>query len=240
MPIVSALAAAKAARWRDEDGNRFDVQFLPGLSSEEIVSLEVGLGVPLPSDYCELLSECSGIEGSMYEIAFGGLHGGFGLENIVPHGLAFAGDGAGNFWVADLVSEREEETTVFFACHDPAVLLFQCRGMETFLTQLLDAHRQGEEALMRQVQNDDVFNAYSTNPGLVATSSAAESGDPKLRAFAETCEAGWTISDMRQVPAGMGFSLRRDADNIKRAGESRIFALPPKPEKKGLFGWLKR
>ncbi|HWD38503.1 MAG TPA: SMI1/KNR4 family protein, partial [Fimbriimonas sp.] len=91
-------------------------------------------GAPLPADYRDLLEQCSAIDGLSIEVDFTGEAFDFGFEEAFPYKVTFAGDGIGNFWIAD-VAEPSADSPIFFACHDPPIVLFQCRGVETFLKE---------------------------------------------------------------------------------------------------------
>src|SRR5687767_7909053 len=106
----------------------------PGLAAAAIDAVERRIGARLPADLRTLVGACGGIDGLEWEIDFaGGLS--FEMDHVFPHGLPIVGDHVGNFWVVDCATTEEPEAPVFFACHDPPVMLWQCRGMATFLRE---------------------------------------------------------------------------------------------------------
>lgn len=48
-----------------------------------------------------------------------------------------AHDGFGNYWVADLTSRSTEWGPIYFACHDPPVVVFQSPNLSHFLAEVL-------------------------------------------------------------------------------------------------------
>ena len=107
----------------------------PGLGAATIDAIELRIGAPLPADLRTLLGACHGIRGLEWEIDFTGSLS-FEMDHVFPHGLPILGDHAGNFWVVDCTATPESEAAIFFACHDPPVMLWQCRGMATVLREL--------------------------------------------------------------------------------------------------------
>ncbi len=124
MSVLDALEKLKAAQLFDEDGEAVKVVAEPGLSEAEIVQLEEKLGAPLPDDYRLLVAHVGELFGPAPEIDFTGRLFDCGPDWLFPHGLAFASDGCGNSWVADLQTKRASETTILFSCHDAPVILF--------------------------------------------------------------------------------------------------------------------
>lgn len=238
MALVDLIVRARAATWFDENGKPIDVEFHPGLDESEIKTIEERLGVPLPADYRELLTLCGGIEGPWVSVDFEGEEFEFGMDELVPHSLAFAGDGCGNYWLADLTAEPESQTSVFYACHDAPVYLFQCLGMETFLEEFIKLGRQRGKSAIQAVHDDEPFDVWQKNPSVLSRDDAL-AGDNALAEFARNLGPDFQFIDLRNAPTGMGFSWGRfgPKTEIRRHGDHRIFAYAP-PKKK--VGFLKR
>jgi hypothetical protein len=58
-------------------------------------------------------------------------------RDVFPLGLPIAADGAGNFWVLDLTAREMAAAAVFFACHDPPIVLYQSPGLGHFLREVV-------------------------------------------------------------------------------------------------------
>jgi hypothetical protein len=213
----------------------------PGLDDAAIDAIAARLGVPLPGDLRTLLGAARGIDGLELRIDFTGGQG-FGLEDVFPHGQPIAHDHSGNAWVVDCLSEPEPEAAIFFACHDPPVVLWQCRGMATFLHEL---RRSFDKAHHDTSLIDDVFgdrrrDVWRTNADTVDRRAALDGGDDAVRAFAEALGDEWMVTDLRAPSCGMGFSWGRYGSRTRRRrhGESRIFACAPPERRPGLISRL--
>ena len=130
---VEELRDALARGLVDESGRAVAIELEPGLGSEEIDALAEELGAPLPGELRRLLEHAAGVRGALETIDFSGRRLSFGGEDMFPHGLAFAGDGLGNHWVLDLTREEPDVSPVFYACHDPAVAVYQSASLGDFL-----------------------------------------------------------------------------------------------------------
>jgi hypothetical protein len=232
--VIQAFERIKQANWVDEDGEELDVQFLPGLSEEALDQMESRIGAPLPSDYRRLAAMCGVIDGAGIEIDFSGSDG-FWVEEILPHGLPFAHDGCGNYWVVDCRSQREEFACIFYACHDAPVVVFQGTGMASFIDALPAFDRGERESAIWQVWDQSVWRIWETSPGVISQQEALASTDPAIRTFAIDLDEPCQISDLRGARPGDGFPWGRYGPNtrLRRFGEERIFAFAP-PKKQSL------
>jgi len=228
MSVLDALARAKTLSYQYLEGEVLKAEFLPGLSKNEIQKIETDLGVSLPSDYRELLTECSGIKGLVLRIDFRGDNiDGSPMDAHFPGRIEFADDNCGNSWVVDCLSAHEERAQVYYWCHDPQILLFQCDGMEVFLDELVRLCQPPNESLIDDVQMDRPFDVWETNPAEKTTALH----DEAIRGFSEELGEGWTIVDMRDAQPGYGFTWARFGfeTRVRRFGEQRIFAYSRPP-----------
>ncbi|MBA3726448.1 MAG: hypothetical protein H0W86_08345 [Armatimonadetes bacterium] len=111
MAILDTLERAKAAKYRNEDGEEVEVDFLPGLGEGELDAIEKDIGAPLPVDFREIAKACGEIEGFLEPLDFSGVP--LEMPEVFPHGHAFAGDGYGNFgsWIACLNAKMRPRST---------------------------------------------------------------------------------------------------------------------------------
>ena len=58
------------------------------------------------------------------EIIFADFQG-FGFEEVFPHAKELANDGCGNSRVVDTTTDSKTFAPIFFACHDPPVVVYQ-------------------------------------------------------------------------------------------------------------------
>jgi hypothetical protein len=145
-----------------EDGEPVRLELLPPLSDSERTAFEGRLPCPLPSEVRELLSVCSGFEGSAVDLVdFTGVRCLFTYEAVFPHGLPIAADGFGNFWVVDLLPTSQGWGPIYFACHDAPVIL-----REPQLGFGFSWGRYGPSTVVRRHESLPLF-AYQAPQGLL-------------------------------------------------------------------------
>jgi hypothetical protein len=211
----------------------------PGLDAATIDAVERRVGAPLPTDLRTLLGACHGIRGLAWEIDFTGSLS-FEMEDVFPHGLPIVGDHEGNFWVVDCTAAPEDEAAIFYACHDPPVILWQCRGMATLLRELRRKFASPEASSLDEIHDERVHRVWRTDPATLSRSAALAAPDDALRAFAKSLTDEWSIIDLRAATTGAGFSWGRCEyqTGLRRHGEERLFACAAPPRRTGLLSRL--
>jgi hypothetical protein len=233
MDPVEAIRRAQAAKLVDEDGDEVALELAPGLSPAEIEGLGVELAVPLPRELRELLAYTAGIEGTALDaVDFTGRSLSYEDKEVFPAGLPIAGDGFGNFWVLDLTPAEAVTALVFFACHDPPVIVVQSPDLGEFLDQIFQKFVPPHESLVDDVREEGAFRVWHENPGTL-NHAAALAGDHDLRAFADELGERFEFVDLRSPEIGTGFSWGRygPRTEVRRHGYERLFAYA-KPERK--------
>jgi hypothetical protein len=161
------------------------------------------------------------------------------MEEIFPRTIALAHDGCGNYWIVDVAAERRPLAPVFFACHDPPVILYQAESIAAFLEEVVRMYRPPHRSLVEDVRTDGLFEVWRKNPGAL-TVAEARSRDEALRTFASSLDDRFTIVDLRGAAPGMGFSWGRHGPRaeLRRHPVLPIFAYAPRP-KRSLWSVLK-
>jgi len=197
----------------------------PGLDATAIDEVERRVGAPLPADLRALLGVCHGLRGLEWEIDFTGTLS-FEMTEVFPHGMPIVGDHTGNFWVVDCTTTPETEAAVFYACHDPPVMLWQCRGIATFLRELRRKFASQEPSSLDDMHDERVHRVWRTNPATLSRRAALAAPDDTLRAFADCLTDEWSIVDLRAATPGTGFAWGRCGypTGLRRYGEERLFA----------------
>ena len=90
-----------------------------------------------------------------------------------PYGLPIAADGYGNFWVVDLHPHTVHWGPIYFACHDPPVILYQADALEQFLAELFRMFKPPHQSLVDDVHEDRLAHVWQTNPGFCPTSNVS-------------------------------------------------------------------
>jgi hypothetical protein len=237
MSVPELLERVRAMTTRGADGAAYPVVLSPGLGEQEILELERRIAGPLPIDYRAALAHCGSFNCEYFEVDFAGRMMDFEGSGQLPGSVPFASDGCGNFWAIDLLPVQDQLAAVFFVCHDPPVVVFQCSGVATFLQWLIETSQSGGKTLS-DFDQDVVFPVWDRDVGLLSRDDAL-AGDPALATFASSLDPKASVIDMRALTPGSGF--RWSAFGLhtehRRAAEDRIFAYWG-PEKK--VGFLER
>ena len=117
------LEAARGEVFVDEDGAEIRLELEPPAPDEEIARLEGRLPGVLPPDVTELLELTRGFCLGDLEVELLGVLGQY-LEGAAAGQLDILADGHGNSWFVEVHSDGTWGS-VFFAGHDPPVLLYQ-------------------------------------------------------------------------------------------------------------------
>ena len=234
MDPIEQITRAQAMELVDEDGKRVALTVHDGLADEQIAAVEEEYGLPLPGELRRLLAHTRGIDGALEVVDFSGT-GGFELLDVFPAGLAIADDGFGNSWVVDLTPAARDVAPVFFACHDPPVILLQSASVGEFLHEVFRLYVPPHASLVDDVHEDRLFNVWGSNPGVLSREQALGGDDEDLARFAAALDDGFAIVDLRAAPAGMGFSWGRHGPRtqLRRHGYERVFAYGPPPRRRG-------
>jgi SMI1 / KNR4 family (SUKH-1)/6-bladed beta-propeller len=209
------------------DGRPIQLHLGSPLSPTEMEVFAARLPCALPHEVRELLELCRGIEGSpLATIDFTGQTLPFEYPEVFPHGLPIAADGYGNFWVIDLMPRRTEWGPVYFASHDPPVILYQSDSLSAFLTEVFKLLVPPYESLIDDVHDDRLFQIWGTNPGVRDYQSCMASSDRLIADFAADLGPAYEIVDLRNAPIGFGFSWGRYGPKtvVRRAGDQAVFA----------------
>lgn len=220
---------------------RASLQLKPPLSATDIASLEAELGHRLPEDLRLLLGRTAAIEGAQLEFDFTGRTMDFESRDLFPAGVPIAHDGAGNFWVADTNPREPQTAPVFFASHDPPVVLYQSDDVGDFLHEVFRDAEPARASLVDDVHEDRLFRVWRENPGTVNHATAL-AGDEELRAFAAELNDRFTFVDLRAPQVGMGFSWGRHGPRteLRRHGYEQLFAYARPEGKPSLLSRLFR
>ena len=128
---------------------------------------------------------------------------------------------------------------MFFACHDPPVVLYQGPSIGHFLHETF---RMSSRRTARS-STTSTRTACTTSGARIPASSAtrrrSSSDDAQLADFAATLEDDFEIVDLRDAEIGMGFSWGRygPRTELRRHGDELLFAYrrPPRRPRRGLF-----
>jgi hypothetical protein len=231
MEPVDVIRDALTRELTDEDGERIELDLLPGLDDAGVRAFEETLPCPLPPEMHELLRFCRGFEGAVADqVDFTGQDLMFEERTIFPHGVPIASDGFGNYWVVDLSPASTVFGPIWFACHDAPVVLYQSEDLGAFLFELFRMCQPPHASLVDDVHEDRLRNVWRTNPGVLDHGECAQSPDGVLREFAAALDESFQIIDLRRARPGDGFSWGRYGPGtvVRRHGDLPVFAVKKK------------
>ncbi len=209
---------------------------MPGLSEDEITRFAEKLPGPLPDDVRELLKFSAGFSfplGFLREeigtVQFQGTNQFAFPDATIPCAIDLLGDGCGNFWVVDVDGKSGNWGPVYFACHDPAVVVVQAEDLAQFLVQTLDPSGSNPPDALKHVAREAVMKIWQEDPWLVPVSEARESGDETVSNFTKQLPETFYVADLRSKKIGSGFSWGLSPNfEVRRAGTESIFAVQRK------------
>jgi hypothetical protein len=206
------------------------VKVLPGLSKQELAQFQIQLGASIPPDIEDLLLYTAGFEFSpgfrhnpVGIVDFAGC--GFGFEEMFPCSVPLLADGIGNFWVVDVDPSSGSWGAIFFACHDPAVVVMQAPELATFLLQVLEPDEGAPKATLDQIRNEAASRIWKDDPWLISLPEARGSPDSVVSNFAKQLPEDFRVADLRGRVVGSGFSWGVRGSNaiVQRAGGELVF-----------------
>jgi hypothetical protein len=206
------------------------VTLLPGLSEQEIARFQERLPGALPDDVHQLLLYSAGFDSKPFgTVRFSG-HGLFEYAEVFPKSLPLLPDDCGNFWVVDVNPQNGAWGSVFYACHDPAVIVVQARDLMMFLSQLLDPSQSEPKDAVHYVHDQAASLIWEHDPWLVPVQDAQKAQDAVISKFAEQLPDNFRIADLRSAEIGSGFSWGKAGPTagIRRNGTDLIFAVEQK------------
>lgn len=202
------------------------------VSPDALALMEQAAGVRFPADIRDLLSRYAGFEIGGNEVSFTAINA-WGYGFLLPTVAVLMGDGFGNSWAVEIDATSGQWEHVWYECHDPPVLMYQCATLSEFINSLLDMFRLDA----RRRDQSGVANVWQNCNQIWADRGSArrarellESPDELLRAFAASLPPHAIIADLRQRITGSGVdwsSLKGGRTPLRRAGKELLFALEP-------------
>lgn len=191
----------------DNAGESFRIEALEGMPEPELMRYELNCpSQRLPEDVKELLRFAQGFQLSKYEeFNFTGI-GQFELEDIFPHSVELAGDGAGNFWIVD-INSKGDWGGVYYIEHELPLIVKQAGSLQEMLEQLYNDCRNRNQESFYYVIDENIYRVNELpGRGLIDMEEARQSGDALLLAISEQYGDNFAIADLRSKPNGAGFN----------------------------------
>ncbi|MEM9001202.1 MAG: SMI1/KNR4 family protein [Bacteroidota bacterium] len=238
MENIEIIKKLRESIFTDEDGEDYSLDFQDGLTDSEIEELSQSFpNNTIDPSIKEILKETRGWEGyGLEQVDFSAI-GHFGFLELSPNSITLGHDGSGNFWILDILSGGSLGH-VYYACHDPAVLVKCSDNLNGFLRSLAEFYESPSENYLNEIHDNVVFEIWKNGGKLIAKAdfireNKAYSGF--LRGFAGD---DWIIADLRNPKDKDGFAWGKFGPNnlTKRHPKDLIWVI--KKKKKGFFGRL--
>lgn len=221
------ITHALAKRLTNERGNVVRLKLGPGLSATEITEFGRQLPGQLPDEIKDLLTLAATLEiGDFEGIDFLGRNL-FEYTEVFPCALPILPDGEGNFWVVDIRPDTGSWGPIFFACHDPAAIVFQATNLTEFLGQIIESFQPPYRKLLSYVKDECVYQLDDGPPSLIDRVEAQVSPDPVISNFAKGLGSTFKIADLRAARIGSGFNTSQPGCStvVERCNAELIFAI---------------
>ncbi|MBK7404178.1 MAG: SMI1/KNR4 family protein [Phycisphaerales bacterium] len=185
---------------------------------------------PMPPDMQDLYALCSGFDLDYHEITFTEYH--FqGYDCLFHDWIEVAADGFGNHWVLEIRPGAAAWGPVWFASHDPPVVLHVADDLTTFLRHFLDAYRGGEVHNPYACSHRDAMRIWEeSHPWPTAAHVRAQlraTPDPLLAALTADLPDHAEIIDLRPNLRGFTWDRYDTHCPARRDIHPMLFALIP-------------
>lgn len=220
MTPIEILKSILTEQYVSEDGDEYKVELKEGLTEQEIDEIAKRLPTEkIPNEIRELLKFSRGFEFyGLDEISFDGV-GQFGFVEFFPNSVQLAGDGFGNFWILD-VDKNGNWGSVYFVCHDPAVIVKHSDNLVQFIEQI-DFHgknvNESNLDIIYEIHEKIVMDIWEEENGFIELENAKKSDDNSLKNFALSLQDNFVIADLRNKPIKSGFAWGKFGFNIENA-----------------------
>lgn len=248
MTIEEAIARARAGPFEmdfDDGVEPFEFDFEPALTMAQLDEVRrefCPTGIELPKDFLHMATLCGGL-GCEYEFSLKGHTYGQFVSDAMPNAIAIALDGFGNSWNIDLKPTQKELSSIYYVCHDPPVICFQCLGLAQFVNELCNCYVRPFESKIRDVEDGLSMGIYRENLDLLPRSVASTSTDPELADFAISLPDDYVVYDFRNPTTGSGFTWAHSREQIGmviRHPQLMLFGIPAQTPTKPKRSIIKR
>ena len=235
MTTIEIIKELKTSTFIDEDGITYTLDFKPGLNDDELKFLKTRFpSNKIADDLLEILRETKGWEGYGLETAYFDSIDEFGFTELIPHSITLGHDGFGNFWVLE-IKDNGDLGKIYFACHDPAVLVIYCETLNEFFKTLMEFYKNPSDNYLDEVHEKLVMDIWMANPNTFNISDFRKNNIELSSFLSEFKDDDWIVADLRNGAKKDGFAWGRFGPNqpTKRHPSELIWVI--KKKKKGFF-----
>jgi len=203
---MNNIEKIKESTYTDEDGEDYTLEFQDGLTDSEIDELSQSFpNNTIDSDIKEILKETRGWEGyGVEQVDFSSI-GQFGFLELSPNSITLGHDGLGNFWILDILTDGSLGH-VYYACHDPAVLVKYSDDLNGFLKSLTEFYESPSENYLNEIHDNTVFEIWKNGGKLIEKIDFIRKNKEYSDFLSEFEGANWVIADLRNLKDKDGFA----------------------------------
>jgi hypothetical protein len=238
MKNIEIIKKLKESTFTDEDGEDYTLDFQDALTDSEIEELSQSFpNNTIDSDIKEILKETRGWEGyGLEQVDFSSI-GQFGFLELSPNSITLGHDGFGNFWILDILNDGSLGH-VYYACHDPAVLVKYSNDLNGFLKSLTEFYESPSENYLNEIHDNAVFEIWKNGGKLIEKTDFIRENKEYLDFLRDFDGDDWIIADLRNSKDKDGFAWGKFGPNnlTKRHPKDLIWVI--KKKKKGFIGRL--
>jgi len=215
MTNLELITVLRESTFTNEDGEDYQLEFEPALTAQELQ--ECAKRFPngsIDSEVEEILKVTKGWDRAWPEAVYFDSVNEFGFAELLPYSVTLGTDGLGNSWVLDLDSAGNAGK-VFFACHDPAVLIVHSQNITEYLIHLLDSYRNPGACHVNNVQDHIIYDVWK-HDRCTSKKSDFLAAHPHYHEFlSQFSGEEWSVADLRGGQNKAGFAWGRyDATNL--------------------------
>ncbi len=234
MTNLEIIHSLKKLSFSDINGAKYSLNFLPGLTNEELEHLKFQFpSNTIDKELLEVLKETKGWESKFDTVLFDSI-GEFGFWELSPYSVTLGQDGLGNSWILD-IDKNGHLGKVFFACHDPAVFVIHSQNLNEYLSKLLSSY-QGTNSSFEDEARFNSAMAIWDNDNLYKSKKDFLFKNQQFAKFINQFEGEeWTVADLREGRNDTGFAWGKFGSNqyTKRHEKELIWIF--KNKKKSIF-----
>jgi hypothetical protein len=141
--------------------------------------------------------------------------------------LEIAADGFGNHWVLVIRPGAAARGPVWFACHDPPVVLHIADDLSGFLRHFLDAHRGGGAPNPYACTHRDAMRVWEEKRAWPTAAELREAGDPLVAELIGGLPERAEVIDLRGGGRGFVWERYDTYSAARRKVHALLFGLLP-------------
>jgi hypothetical protein len=238
MTTIEIIKKLKSSTFVDEDNENYTLDFKLGLTDDELISLKAKFpSNRIADELLEILRETKGWEGYGLETAYFDSIDEFGFTELIAHSITLGHDGFGNVWVLE-IKNNGDLGKIYYACHDPAVLVIYCDTLNEFFKSLVEFYENPGDNYLNDLHEKVVMDIWSTNPNTIDIAEFRKSNKKFDTFLNEFPDDNWVVADLRNKTKKDGFAWGRFGSNqfTKRHPDELIWVIQKK--KKGFLSKL--